>query len=157
MILTRCNRKHCASGHELQLLLPSGKPVCRFRKCAHRFIGGFTLVEVLIAIGITALVFFTVGSSLVHILRAEQTAAQLRESGLILQSAATLDQLGRKIDDNNEIWWEPGWVASFEAREHEFGDPPTNLTWRLLSVAPRERPSLHVEAAFLMDDEEDAP
>ncbi len=110
---------------------------------------GFTLLEVLIALGITALIAFTVGSSLVLILRAEQTARHLQGAGLVLQSVITAEHAGTDAAQERARW-EPEWMVASDVREQEFGEPPTNITWRVWSVAPRERPSLRIETMVRM-------
>ncbi len=114
---------------------------------------GFTLLEVLIALGITALIAFTVGSSLVLILRSEQTTRHLREAGLILQSVTTAELAGTSVT-NGMDHVETDWLMVSDIREHEVDDPPVNVTWRVWTIARRERPSLRVEAAFRVRDED---
>jgi len=101
---------------------------------------GFTFLEVLIALVVSALLIGVACSGVIRSLTAERTAQWVREGGFLVQQAATRQYL--EIDQAVTDDWQ---VVTDKV---ETGTPPDVERWLVLSASPRERPSLTVKLAL---------
>lgn len=104
----------------------------------------FTLIEVLVALAVAALLIGTVAAALIGSLRAEDAAMRMGEAGLVLEHCATQARLGLPVT---------GTVAAAGGRwravteDVRAGTGQDERAWRLWSFFPEDRPSLRVEVA----------
>ena len=99
---------------------------------------GFTLIEVVIAFAIVALIVTAVSSGLVATLRAEATAHRQATAEAALRTLQTELWLG--TDTNNLATnMPPGWVLESEAVEQ--GEGTNRLVWTHWHIGPEARHS----------------
>ncbi|NKB23831.1 MAG: prepilin-type N-terminal cleavage/methylation domain-containing protein [Kiritimatiellae bacterium] len=60
---------------------------------------GFTFIEVMVALAILTIMVFVVGTSLITILKAEETARRTQQSALLIQRLSTRHFIHKEIDD----------------------------------------------------------
>ena len=113
------------------------------RRRSSRAAGGFTLIEVLIALAISAFICGAVSSALFSALRAEEQAGWLHEGAARLGALAAAEAAG----------YEPpavpaggGWTV--ERAEVTVKAHGKKQRWRTWTVSPEARPSLRLRAAF---------
>ncbi len=104
---------------------------------------GFSLIEILVALSIIAVVAVAAGLSLFQVLRTEQSALSLQASIDILSRIQTAHYLEQEFDaESLDVRW------TVVREEMEIGRPPTNVLWTTWTLAPRDRPSLRTSISF---------
>ncbi len=113
---------------------------------------GFTLLEVLVALAVAALLFGAVASGVGRALLDERAAQARSEAGLLARTLACREALGRTEDKDAPP---PGWrLARVETR---LGEGVTARVWRTWTFAPETDPALWFHASFLLPGAERSP
>jgi prepilin-type N-terminal cleavage/methylation domain-containing protein len=110
---------------------------------------GFTLLEVLIAMVLLAVLVTAIAPSLLASLRAEQTADLLQQGQLAADRIVTASYVLPTTTNSMEAAAEPWTAASRLAAPDEEGQPE----WRVWEVSAAERPSLRVRFALRAKEE----
>ena len=110
---------------------------------------GFTFLEVLIALVIAVVLVGAVCTTLVAALKAEQSAAHLREGALLIPSIQTSNRLGLLDEDE---YLAAGFAAwEWSKREEVTGAGESRQTWVRVTASPSDRPSLVVSFSLIAD------
>ncbi len=102
---------------------------------------GFTFVEVIIALLVTAILVSVACSSLITSLKAEQTANYQRDASLLVNRLATE---ARMESASTGLVTSAGSEWEITSDDVETGEGPAAISWRVWILYPRERPSLTV-------------
>lgn len=109
--------------------------------------GGFSLLEVLLALWIIGLLALPAGQAVVLSLRAEEAGRAQREAALLLPSLQTAAWLaGDEADARPEA--PEGWTIRDDLETVE--QPPTSTVWRMTTLAHPER-GFSARTAFLVE------
>ncbi|MBP7829270.1 MAG: hypothetical protein KA248_05085 [Kiritimatiellae bacterium] len=91
--------------------------------------GGFTFVEIVVALLVAALLVHVAARSLATVFRADRASARLLEGRLLLRQAAAARYLGAVLEDRPEDW-PAGW--SLQSEEILTGAEPDVWRWKVL-------------------------
>lgn len=104
---------------------------------------GFSLIEILVALSVIAMVAVAAGASLFQILRTEQSAQSLQASVDVLSRIQTAHYLELEFDaETLGAQWD------LVREEFEIGRAPTNVLWTTWTLTPRDRSALRVSISF---------
>jgi len=106
---------------------------------------GFTFLEVLIAMAVAVLLATITCSSLITVLRSEESARRLRDGSLLVESITSAAY--RQAPDENYLKTTfTDWDIQSELQEEAV--KPNRIVWRIWKLHPKERPSLCIELAY---------
>jgi prepilin-type N-terminal cleavage/methylation domain-containing protein len=100
--------------------------------------GAFTLLEVIIALALCAILAGVVSSSLVTSLRAEQTAGRVYDGSALCDQLLAAHYTGGSVTATAER--ASAWLVT--QAEAETGEATNRLRWNVWEVSLRERPSV---------------
>lgn len=108
---------------------------------------GFTLVELLVAILILSILVAAAARGLMTSLHTDESSALLFEGGLLLQRIEAAAARGSTTNETAALVTQ-GWQFREElVRASTSNDSP----WRVWTVAPERRPSMHLQRAIRAD------
>lgn len=100
--------------------------------------GAFTLLEVVIAIALCAILAGVVATSLITSLQAEQTAARVYDGSALCDQLLAAHFAG--LSTTSVAEQVSGWLVT--QQEAETGDVTNRVYWQVWEVSLRERPSV---------------
>jgi prepilin-type N-terminal cleavage/methylation domain-containing protein len=106
---------------------------------------GFTFIEVLIALGVVALLITVSCMALIHVLRTEKRSKDLGEARHHLQTVACRAYLDLDTPSDVDALIKPGWTA--EAERRLIGENEEQVPWMVWAVRPVDETELHYAIA----------
>jgi prepilin-type N-terminal cleavage/methylation domain-containing protein len=104
---------------------------------------GFSLIEILVALSMIAVVAVTAGTSLIMVLRTEQSTQSLQASMDVLSQIQVAHYLELELDTGPlATQW------NIVREETEIGRAPTNRLWTTWTLSPHGRSALRASISF---------
>ncbi len=115
---------------------------------------GFTLIEVLVALAITALIVGAASAAMMRGLRDERRAMELRDGALRVRSLAGRSLSGLDAEPGANAAVLNGWTA--EVSESKVRIEDRERVWRIVRLRPPDPGGLPIRTAWLREPAPDA-